>query len=256
MSTQTATQEGLDDRLNGVTISEGFKKMFDYMNLQRDKDGTAVKDPNSERISRINRLVEGLQGIVANEVLKGSSRANEDQAREIVEKFTYELAKTFGYQGDPKKIPEHLKGEYLRTVAQALGISAIGDPNKLTESIMNMASLVAKVGDPLYEENAPLVQLMRYIAERKDNEQIEFNHLLLLTQNGYQSPRKAMNILTGLRQHGIKLADTASVDQVIGELRAYGAKQTRKFVDEMPKTYQPPANPAPAQGASGAYAAR
>ena len=244
MSTDGTQEAGLSDRLNGVTIDSGLKELFGYIRTQTDKDGKIVKDPNTERAERTNRLSEGLQKIVE-ESLSGATRANEATARVIVNKLAYELAKTHGYHGKPEALTEERKLEYLSTALNAIGVPGVVDPEKFVASIMDMARPSSKPNDPLYDANSALVQFIQYIARRTEKEESRMNYLLTLINGAYQHPDKAMKIQGGLRQNGIKVGPTATITQLNTAIREYQAGESRKYVDSLPKTYQPK-EPAPA----------
>ena len=237
----TATEE---KKLNGVTINAGLKELFGYLDLIKDKDGKVVKDPNSERADRINSHVEGLQKIVQETVTDPntktiSQRPNEKQARDIVDKLGYALAQTYGFNQKPEELPQERKVEYINNALTALGIPGVTDPEKFVASIMNMAKVTAKPGDQLYDANSALVRFLQHIASRKDTQQGKINYLITLIQGAYQHPDKAMDIQKGLKDRDIKVGPTATLNDVISEITAYGSRQTQKYVEGLPKTYHP-----------------
>ena len=219
----------------GATIDKRLEVLFHYIRLQTDKDGTVVKDPNTERGEAVSKQAEGLNKIVEGS-LGNSKTADHAKANDIVYKLSQELANTYGHK-DLATLPEERRKEYLNLAISAIGVPGITNENQLVQSIMNMARPGAKPGDPLYDQNAAIVQLIQYIAGRKDEEQGKFNAALTDVLNDYQQPNKALHIVDVLKRGGVKVGSSATAAQVQTAIREFQADQTRRYVDAMPKTY-------------------
>ncbi|HLC61376.1 MAG TPA: hypothetical protein VJJ52_08185 [Candidatus Nanoarchaeia archaeon] len=227
--------------IGGVDINERLKELFSYIRLQTDKDGHVVRDPNTERGEAVSRQAEGLQKIVESSLADSktghvSRTADHEKANDIVYKLSQELAKTYGHK-DLATLPEDRRKEFLNMAISAIGVPGVSNENQLVQSIMNMARPGAKPGDPLYDQDAALVQLTRYIAGRKDEEQGKFNAILTDVLNAYQQPNQALHIVESAKKGGIKVGPSATAAQFQTAVREFQANETRRYVDAMPKTY-------------------
>lgn len=233
----------------GVDIDERLRELFGYIRLQTDKDSHAVRDPNTERGEAVSRQAEGLQKIVETS-LTDSKTADHAKANDIVYKLSQELAKTYGHT-DLAKLPEDRRKEFLNMAISAIGVPGVANENQLVQSIMNMARPGAKPGDPLYDQNAAVVQLIQYIAGRKDAEQAKYSAVLTDVLNAYQQPNQALHIVESAKKGGIKVGPSATAAQFQTAVREFQANETRQYVDSMPKTYHNGGH-----AASGAHAPR
>lgn len=220
---------------SGVTIDHKLTELFNMIRVQEDKDGKIVRDPNTERGEAVAKQAEGIHKIVEGS-LGDSKTADDARAKDIVYKLSQELAKTYGHK-DLATLPEERRREYLSMAISALGLPGVSNENQLVQSIMNMARPGSKPGDPLYDQNAALVQLIQYIAGRKDEGQGKFSSALTELLNLYQSPKDAIQIVEGFKSRGVKVGPSATAAQLQIATREYQAEQTRKYVDSMPKTY-------------------
>ena len=228
-------EEKDSEKLNGVTIDNAIQELLDAYKLKQTKEGT-LTDPNSERARRINSHVQGIEGIVKG-VLGENVRAKKDQADQIVCKLAYALAQAEGYTGKPEGLSDERKASYLANAASATGNPTIGNTAELAQNIMDMAG--AKPGDPLYDTNSALAQLISFIATRKDVESARINYLNQLVNTGWQHPDKGQKLQDALNKgFGFKLGPHASAVEALGEVRNYGARQTQEYAANIPKTYQ------------------
>ena len=226
------------EKLDGFTIDQALNVLLDAYRVQQAKDSTSVKDPNTERARRISSNVKGIEKIVT-DVLGSSVRASKENAEAVIGKLAYELARADGYGGKPEDLPEQRKAEYLTNAGRALENPTIGNKLEFIKSIMNLAS--AKPGDPLYDSNSPLALLINYIATKNDEESSKINYLNQLVQAAWQQPDKGLKLQTGFnKEFGFKLAPSATAGEALTELRNFGTRQTQKYVESLPKTYQAP----------------
>ena len=220
---------------SGVTIDQRLTKFFDMLRVKTDENGHIVRDPNTERGESVARQAEGIQKIVEGS-LGDSKTADNTRAKDIVYKLSQEFSKTYGHK-DLATLPDERRKEYLSTALSALGLPGVSNENQLVQSIMNMARPGSKPGDPLYDQSAALVQLIQYIAGRKDKGQGEFSAELTELLNLYQSPKDAIQIVEGFKSRGVKVGPSATAAQFQIATREYQGEQTRRYVDSMPKTY-------------------
>ena len=223
------------EKLNGVTIDGAIKELSAAYKLQQTKEGALI-DPNSERARRISSDVQGIESVVKG-VLGNNVRATKDQAYKIVSDLAYALAQAEGYTGKPGELSDERKASYLANAASATGNPVIGNTSELTQNIMDMAS--AKPGDPLYDSNSSIAQLINYIATRKDEKSARITYLNQLVVSAWQHPDKGLKLQKALNEgFGFKLAPHASANESLGEVRNFGTRQTQEYVAKIPKTYQ------------------
>ena len=228
------------ERLNGVTIDEALKEEVNAYKLSYDKvDSTAVlKDPNSERARRISSNVQNLENVVKS-TLSSDIRASRSQAQEIISKLAYQLARTEGYTGKPEELPDERKATYLANAASALGNPVIGNVSEFVQNLMDLSS--AKPGDPLYDTNSALAQLINYISTRQDKEQVRLSYLDQQIAAAWQHPDKGFKLQKAFREaFGLDLGPHASAAEAQREVRNYGTRQTQEFIAKQPKTYHAP----------------
>jgi len=207
-------------KLDGVNVDEGLKEIANAYKIFYDttSDTAVPKDhPVIERQRRIAKNVDSLEGIVKGE-LEDSLKASKAQAEGMAKKMAYELAKaTDGYKGEIKDFDHEKVVKYLTEAAQATGNPAIGNWVGFIESIMNLPA--AKPGDPLYQRDSALAQLINYISTQKDTESRRLRYLQNRVAELWEKPEYGIKLQGRFgEQMGIPLGPTATARDAFGEV--------------------------------------
>lgn len=228
-------------KLNGVTIDEALKELLSVYRVQEDKSDTAVP-PDHPVIVRQRRISENTQGLesVVKGVLGSSIKANEGHADEIIKKLAYDLAKTeAGFKGEIKDFSDEQVRKYLTQAGSALGSSTIGNKTEFKKSIINLAA--AKPGDPLYDANSALAQLIQYIAAQKDKESARINYLNTLIAEKWAMPKYGIQLQGKLgKAFGIPLNQTATATEALGDINRKAQLEAQQYSSQTGKTYLTP----------------
>lgn len=228
-------------KLNGVTIDEALKELLTAYRVQEGKSDTAVSPdhPVIVRQRRISDNTQGIEGIVK-EVLGSSIKANEGHADEIIKKLAYELAKTeAGFKGELKDFSDEQVRKYLTQAGGALGNRTIGNKTDFKKSIVN--SPAAKPGDPLYDANSALAQLIQYIAREKDKESARINYLNTLIAEKWTMPKYGIQLQDKIgKAFGLPLNQTATAEEALGEVNRKAQLEAQQYSGQTGKTYLTP----------------
>src|SRR3989338_9269386 len=237
----TDAKSGL--KLNGVTLDQGIRELMNAYLMQEAHDSTHVPSdhPVIARQRRISDTTHTIEDKVKG-VLGSSVRADEGSAEKIIHALAYELAQAEGFHGKPEELTEEKARTYLSQASSALGNPTIGNKTELKKSVINMAA--AKPGDPLYDSNSALAQLIQYIASQKDTDSRRINYLQTLLQERATQPGYVTAMQHPIEQAvGKKFNPTASVADMLGELTRKGQLQSQQYAAEAgPKTYTAPAH--------------
>ncbi|MEK6892449.1 MAG: hypothetical protein AABX25_04645 [Nanoarchaeota archaeon] len=225
-------------KLDGVTLDQGMKEILGAYLMHESHDSTHVPadHPVIARQRRISDNTHSIEDIVKG-ILGKSVKAEEGSADKIMSKLAYELAQTEGFKGKPEEFTEEQARLYLSHASSALGNPTIGNRTEFKKSIVNMGA--AKPGDPLYDANSALAQLIQYIATQKDKESRRISYLQTLLQEHGTQP----GYVTAMQhpvEHAVgkKFNPTASVADMLGELTRKGQLQSQQYAAEAgPKTY-------------------
>lgn len=231
----TATEESI--KLNGVTIDQALQEFLKAYRVEQEKGDTEVpKDhPLLVRQRRIGDNVQGLEGIVKG-VLGNTVKADKGKADAIINKLGYELAKAEEYAGKPEELGGEKLRKYLSDAASAIGNPTIGNNTELTKSIINMAA--AKPGDPLYEANSALAQLIQYIATQKDTESKRINYLNSLVAEKWAEPETGIKLQSKVGgAFGIPLNGTATASDALSEVNRVAQLEAQQYAAKTGKTY-------------------
>lgn len=235
------TQEEIDLSkldIDGVTAKGAVSEVTDSILPKRipQKDGT-VKEvfPTVERQREINDNLQSLEGIVKGELDK-DIKANPLEARKILNKLSYELAKAEGYQGKPEELTAEQKVGYITRAGQALGNSTIQNFTQLVESIVNMAA--ARPGDPLYNRESDLAQLIGYVATQKNTAARRIQFLQTQLATVYNKPGVGLKIIDEFSKKANRpYANTATLGDIIGDINQIGTLEAQKAAATGAKTY-------------------
>ena len=225
-------------KLNGVTLDEGMRELMNAYLMHESHSDTRVPadHPVIARQRRISDNTHGIEDIVK-AALGKSVRADKSSADDIIKKLAYEVAKAEGFQGKIEQFTEENVRTYLSQAGNSLGNPTIGNKTEFTKSIINMAAV--KPGDPLYDTNSALGQLIQYIATQKDSGARRTNYIQALLQEHATMPAY-VTAMQGQFGHAVgrQFGPTASVADMLGELNRKGQLESQQYAASLgPKTY-------------------
>lgn len=233
-----ANHENGELMLNGISVDDGLRELLEAYVVQNEHTDSdkAPDHPVIERQRRISKNTSGLEDVVKG-VLGEGIKASKDQAEAIAKNLAYELAQTEGFAGKPEDVSDEQVRKYLTQASNALGNPTIGNKTELVENIMNLAA--AKPGDPLYDANSALAQLISYIAAQKDGESRRLTYLRQLFAEKWARPGDGIEL-----QHRfsdklrVPLGPTATANNAFTELDRRAALRAQLYAQEQgPKTY-------------------
>lgn len=230
----------VDLKLNGITLGEGIKEFINFYLAGLSPDEKGANEPKDHPIiARQRKIADNAHGIedVVKKILDDSVRADKPRADKIIKSLAYEIAKTEGFKGELEAFTDEQSRTYLSQASGALGNPTIGNKTEFTKSIFNMAA--AKPGDPLYDANSALGQLIQYIATQKDSGSRRANYLQALFQEHATQPAYVTAMHDSLGQAvGKTFNPTASVADMLGEVTRRGQLQSQEYAANVaPKTY-------------------
>lgn len=233
MKMKTETE---DFKLNGITADRALKEIYGMHNItEKPKDGTAPEHPDLKRQRRISDNTQSLEGKVK-EVLGSSLKATKDHADNIIKNLAYALAQTEGYKGKIEELKDEQVRTYLSHASSALGNPTIGNQIEFIKSIINMPS--AKPGDPTYDANSHLAQLIRYIATQKDEETRREAYITSKLAEAWTQPDKGLKLQDKVRGiFKIPLNRTATANDALGEISRLSALEAQKYATTTGKTF-------------------
>ncbi len=230
-----------DLKLNGVTVDEGLKELLDAYRVQEAKSDTAVPadHPVIVRQRRISENTQGLEGKVKG-ILGNSIRADEKQAEDIIKNLAYEIAKSeTGFKGELKDFSDEQVRRYLTQAGSVLGNPTIGNNTEFKKSIINLAA--TKPGDPLYDSNSALAQLIQYIATQKDKESTRINYLNTLIAEKWAMPEYGIKLQERVgKAFGLPLNKTATASEALGDINRKAQLEAQMYATQTGKTYLTP----------------
>ena len=229
---------GLDEAVNEFTNAYIVPEPNGIMQLHGDH-------PIIERQRRIQENSKGIEKIVES-ALEGKVKPSQNQAKNIVKKLAYELAKAESeFNGKLEDFTDEQVRKYTSRAGQALGNPRISSFVELVKSIRNMAS--AKPGDVAYDTNSALAQLIGYVGTRKDKQSLRLEYLQAL----FQEHSTDMPYISALQKRlsgviGKQFSPGATIPEILGEVSEYGRLQSQRALAQTEKThiqpvpYQPP----------------
>ena len=228
----TATE---DLKLNGVTIDEAVKELLSAYRAHQEKSDKVPEDPIVSRQRRITKNVNSLEDKVKG-VLGDSIKASKDQAESIAKNLAYDIAKTDGYSGKLEDFTDELVRKYLGNAASALGNPTIGNKTEFIKHVMNLAA--AKPGDPQYDGNSALAQLISYIATQQDKDSKRINYLQTLIGEKWAMPKYGIALQSKLgKAFGITFDETATAPEALGDITRLATAESQLRTLKAPKTY-------------------
>lgn len=230
------TNKTEDFQLNGSTASEALEALYRIHNVtEKPKEGVAPEHPSLKRQRRISDNTQSLEGKIK-EILGKDLKADKKSAVAIIKNLAYALAQTEGYKGKIEELNDEKVRMYLGHASSALGNPAIGNQIEFIKSIMNLPS--AKPGDPLYDTNSPLAQLIRYIATQKDEEYRKENYLNAKLAEAWTQPDKGFKLQNMVSEKfGIPLNRTATANDALSQLASLSALEAQKYAATTGKTF-------------------
>ena len=228
--------------LNGVSLDKGIKELLGaYLALEsHDSHASNADHPIIVRQRRINKNVQDLEGKIK-ESLGDSLRADEKKADSIIKNLAYQLAVDEGYKGKIDEFKDEDARKYLTQAGDALNNPTIRNKTELKKSIINMAAV--KPGDPLYDRNSPVAQLIEYIATQKDEESKRLNYIQSLLQEHATDARyvKASQSKLGGKV-GVNFSPAATIPEMIGAVGRKGQLQSQEYAEKRKTTYSSPSH--------------
>jgi len=238
--TETKHDEHETIMLNGISVDQGLTELLHAYRSQEAHGDKAVSQdhPVVIRQRNIAANVQDLEGRVKKS-LGDSVKASKEQAEAMIKSLAYSLAQTEGYSGKFGEFSDEKIRTYLSQASGALGNPTIGNKIQFIESIMNLAA--AKPGDPLYDSNSALAQLINYVATQKDSESKRINYLRTLFAEKWQRPGDGLELQSKIgHAFGIPLARTATAQDAFGHLERNASLEAQQYALKTGKTYLAP----------------
>ena len=127
----------------------------------------------------------------------------------------------------------------LKEAGDALRNPTIANKTEFVKSILNMAA--AKPGDPLYEANSDLAQLISYIATQKDEQSRRINYLNTLLAEKWTMPDYGIKLQEKIgKAFEISLDPTATASEALGEINRTAQLKSQLQAAKTGKTYLKP----------------
>lgn len=224
--------------LNGVSVDQAIDELLQAYTIN-SKGGHDADKPTDHpflvRQRKISDNTQGLEGKVKS-IVGDSIRADKAKAESIIKELAYALAKTGGYGGKLEDFTDEKIRTYLSQASGALGNPTIGNKTEFIKSIMNLAS--AKPGDPAYDANSPLAQLIGYIATQQDDGSRRTSYLQQLIQEKWTQPEMGITLQNAIRnKFGIPLNATATAGEALNEINRRATLEAQTYAAQAGKTY-------------------
>lgn len=224
--------------LNGVSVDEAVDELLRAYTITSDS-GQDTHGPTDHpvlvRQRKISDNTQGLEGKVK-DIIGDSIKADKANAKSIIKELAYALAKIEGYGGKLEDFTDEKSRTYLSQASSALGNPTIGNQTEFIKSIMNLTS--AKPGDPAYDANSPLAQLIGYIATQQDDGSRRISYLQQLVQEKWSQPEMGINLQDSIRnKFGIPLNATATASEALGEINRRATLEAQTYAAQAGKTY-------------------
>ena len=236
MATQTD-----EIKLNGVTADKALMEMLAMYRQQNAKGDTVVPEnhPVIKRQSRLDSNEKGLEGLVKKSLgdnPRFNPHADYAKADEIIRGLAYELAKTEGHKGELKDFKDEDARRVLSRASQETGNPVFGNKTAFIQSILDLA--YANPDSKQYDRNAPIAQLISYIARERDTESKKIVYYRQLFAEKWQRPGDGIALQNQFSAAtGIPLARTATANEAFGELERKGQYDAQGALLKLPKTY-------------------
>jgi len=227
--------------LNGVSLDDAIAELSHAYQAPHSEHGEVAEHPLIVRQRRISANTSRLEDKVKSILGEGVTKASKEHADKIITTLAFEIAQSDGYKGKLGEFTSEQARNYLTAAANALGNPTIGNVTEFTKGIINLAA--ARPGDPLYDANSALAQLVQYAATQRDAESKRINYLQALVGEKWQMPEYGTAMQGAINKtFGIPLAGTATAGEALREINERSQIASRAYAAQTGKTYLKPAD--------------